>query len=240
MQHVAAGPMACIKVTKDASAKTTALVKNIVHHLNAPTGLKEYNVARHHWNLLLLQDLHLPGSKKSWSKPLSSKEAKKFGIYEQCDQLKDGFCQSPNIPAAVVRGYVAATQQGDRKLGRQENKNKKANQLSTCSNEEFTKDCADDVTDNFEILPVTDISILPSPVREQRCVGLQNDRVNKFAEGPTVNRGYCLTFWDYSKSEWRNQHCEERVFKPKTDAFPVLTVQRTLLKIDIHRFMLPT
>ena len=40
MQHVAAGPMACIKVGKDASAKTTALVRNIIHHLNAPTGLR--------------------------------------------------------------------------------------------------------------------------------------------------------------------------------------------------------
>jgi hypothetical protein len=80
MKHGAAGPLACIKVGKDPSAKTSALVKNIVHHLNAPTGLREYNIARHHWHLSLLQDLHPVGSKKTWAQPLIAKNAKKYNI----------------------------------------------------------------------------------------------------------------------------------------------------------------
>jgi hypothetical protein len=34
MEHGAAGPIAYIKVGKDLSAKTTAFIKNIVHHMS--------------------------------------------------------------------------------------------------------------------------------------------------------------------------------------------------------------
>jgi hypothetical protein len=70
MKHgAAAGPLSGIKVGNDPSAKTTALVKNSVHHLNAPTRLREYNIARHHcWHLNLLQDLHpVARVKKDWN-----------------------------------------------------------------------------------------------------------------------------------------------------------------------------
>jgi hypothetical protein len=118
-KHGAAGPLACIKVGKDPSTKVTAFVKNIVHHLNAPSGLKEYNIARHHWHLCLLQDLHPIGSKKPWTAPLIPKDAKKYNIYEQCDRFNSSlFFQSPNIPMDVVRGYASSStsERSDRKL----------------------------------------------------------------------------------------------------------------------------
>jgi hypothetical protein len=125
--HGAAGPLACIKVGKDPYAKTTALVNNIVHPLNAPTALREYNITRHHWHLSLLQDLHPVGSKKTWTQPLIANDAKKYNIYEQCDRFNSSsFCQSPNVPVDVVRGYISSrgSVRYDRNLRRQENMNK--------------------------------------------------------------------------------------------------------------------
>jgi hypothetical protein len=122
MKHGAAGPLACIKVGKDPSAKTTAFVKNIVHHLNAPSGLREYNIARHHWHLCLLQDLHPVASKKPWTVSLISKDPKKYNIYEQCDRFNSSlFFQSPNVPLDIIRGYVSSStsEQSGRKLRRQ-------------------------------------------------------------------------------------------------------------------------
>jgi hypothetical protein len=104
MNHGAAGPLACIKVGKDSSAKTTAFMKNIMHHLNAPSGLREHNIARHHWRLCLLQDLHLVALKKPWTMPLISKDAKKYNIYEQCNQFNSSlFSQSPYSPGCCPR-----------------------------------------------------------------------------------------------------------------------------------------
>jgi hypothetical protein len=51
-----------------------------------------------------------------------SKDAKKYNIYEQCDQFNSFlFFQSPNIPLDVVRGYASSStsQRCDRKLKRQ-------------------------------------------------------------------------------------------------------------------------
>jgi hypothetical protein len=52
--HVWKGDYVVVRVTKNATVKVTALLASIVHHLNAPTDLTTYRVARHHWARVVL------------------------------------------------------------------------------------------------------------------------------------------------------------------------------------------